>query len=196
LLVSPKFHPIWYIAATALIVSLLATAIYLDKALCMFINLIKQCMRLFPSGIKIKDIKFITLLKKTRKEAIKFRSCRNITLMIILTFCVWLSLIVFYQKMIGSLGIELDYKTVILGSFGASLASFLPINLMGNIGTLEAGWTLGFIAIGISPSDAAASGIMMHLVAILVVGTAASISIFRPGAIFRQIRKRASETYE
>jgi uncharacterized membrane protein YbhN (UPF0104 family) len=65
---------------------------------------------------------------------------------------------------------------VVAGSAVASLANLLPVNLVGNLGTLEAGWTSAFIALGISPDVAAATGLASHLWALLfaaVYGAAA-----------------------
>ena len=65
---------------------------------------------------------------------------------------------------------------VVAGSAVASLANLLPVNLVGNLGTLEAGWTSAFIALGIPPEVAAATGLASHLWALLfaaVYGAAA-----------------------
>jgi len=65
---------------------------------------------------------------------------------------------------------------VVAGSAVASLANLLPVNLVGNLGTLEAGWTSAFIALGIPPEVAAATGLASHLWALVfaaVYGAAA-----------------------
>jgi uncharacterized protein (TIRG00374 family) len=65
---------------------------------------------------------------------------------------------------------------VVGGSAVASLANLLPVNLIGNLGTLEAGWTSAFIALGVAPDVAAATGLASHLWALLfaaLYGTAA-----------------------
>jgi uncharacterized protein (TIRG00374 family) len=65
---------------------------------------------------------------------------------------------------------------VVAGSAVASLANLLPVNLIGNLGTLEAGWTSAFIALGIPAEVAAATGLASHLWALLfaaVYGAAA-----------------------
>ena len=52
---------------------------------------------------------------------------------------------------------------VIAGSSAAAAANLLPFNLVGNLGTLEAGWTAAFSALGIPLQTAAASGLAAHL---------------------------------
>jgi uncharacterized protein (TIRG00374 family) len=53
--------------------------------------------------------------------------------------------------------------TVTAGASVAAVANVLPFNLVGNLGTLEAGWTAAFTALGISLETAAATGLAAHL---------------------------------
>jgi uncharacterized protein (TIRG00374 family) len=53
--------------------------------------------------------------------------------------------------------------TVVAGSTAASVANLLPFNLVGNLGTLEAGWTAAFTALGVPLEVAAATGLAAHL---------------------------------
>ena len=56
---------------------------------------------------------------------------------------------------------------VVAGSAVASLANLVPVNLVGNLGTLETGWTAAFMALGVPPEVAAATGLASHLWALL-----------------------------
>ena len=56
---------------------------------------------------------------------------------------------------------------VVAGSAAASLSNLLPFNLVGNFGTLEAGWTAAFVGLGVSPEIAAATGFASHLWALV-----------------------------
>lgn len=53
--------------------------------------------------------------------------------------------------------------TVVAGSAAAAVANLLPFNLVGNLGTLEAGWTAAFTALGVPFQVAAATGVAAHL---------------------------------
>ncbi|KJS28480.1 MAG: hypothetical protein VR64_24145 [Desulfatitalea sp. BRH_c12] len=196
LLVKPKLPIIGLVGGAAVIFALLVCALYLDCAIGFSINLIKKLCCLFHFRRKEKVKNFISSLEAFEKASLKLRFSYKIAIMLVLTTFVWLSLILFYQKIINSIGIEISYGTVIIGSIGASLAGFLPITLMGNIGILEAGWALGFILIGLSPSDATASGLLMHLIAILVVAIAASISVSHPQLLYQQIKGKVIEINE
>ena len=60
-------------------------------------------------------------------------------------------------------GIDISFLKVVFG-FGASLiASALPISGLGNWGTLEMGWTAGFLMAGLNKEKAIASGFGVHI---------------------------------
>jgi uncharacterized membrane protein YbhN (UPF0104 family) len=61
----------------------------------------------------------------------------------------------------------LTYFSVIFASTFAILTTVLPFQGLGNFGTLEAGWTLGFVAVGVSREMAISSGFTYHFVIIL-----------------------------
>jgi uncharacterized membrane protein YbhN (UPF0104 family) len=53
--------------------------------------------------------------------------------------------------------------SVVAGSAASAVANLLPFNLIGNLGTLEAGWTAAFTALGVPLQVAAATGVATHL---------------------------------
>jgi uncharacterized protein (TIRG00374 family) len=52
---------------------------------------------------------------------------------------------------------------VAAGASIAAVANLLPLNLIANLGTLEAGWTAAFTALGIPLQTAAATGLAAHI---------------------------------
>ena len=82
-----------------------------------------------------------------------------------------------------------------MGSVGAILTGILPVNALGSIGTLEAGWAVGFVAMGMSRADAVATGFAVHLVLIVAAGALAALSLIVVGRptwrAFREWRVRA-----
>jgi energy-converting hydrogenase Eha subunit C len=56
---------------------------------------------------------------------------------------------------------------VVTGSAVASISNLLPINLVANFGTLEAGWTAAFAAMGVNLDIAAATGLACHIWALV-----------------------------
>jgi uncharacterized protein (TIRG00374 family) len=62
-----------------------------------------------------------------------------------------------------AMGFRWPPSTVVAGSAAAAVANVLPFNLVGNLGTLEAGWTAAFTALGVPLQVAAATGVAAHL---------------------------------
>jgi hypothetical protein len=54
-------------------------------------------------------------------------------------------------------------QVVVAGDSAAAAANLLPVNLVANLGTLEAGWTAAFTALGVPLGLAAATGLAAHL---------------------------------
>ena len=77
--------------------------------------------------------------------------------------CLWL---LAWCLLLG-MGFAWPFREVVAGSAVASLSNLLPFNLTGNLGTLEAGWTAAFVALGRPLATAAATGVAAHLWALL-----------------------------
>jgi uncharacterized membrane protein YbhN (UPF0104 family) len=56
-----------------------------------------------------------------------------------------------------------SYPEVVIGSTGAAITSALPIDAIGNLGTLPAGWTVGFSALGMTVDEGIASVFAIHI---------------------------------
>jgi hypothetical protein len=70
--------------------------------------------------------------------------------------------------LLQAMGYDWPPTAVVAGSSAASLANLLPVNLVANLGTLEAGWTAAFTTLGMAVEDAAASGLAAHLWALVL----------------------------
>jgi hypothetical protein len=80
----------------------------------------------------------------------------------------------FYAYMKG-FGIDVSSTKLILGSTIAVIGNALPVSGIGNWGTLEAGWAVGFLMVGLSKEKAIATGFGIH---ILIFVVCALISFF------------------
>ena len=54
-----------------------------------------------------------------------------------------------------------------LASSGEMITGLLPINMVGSLGTLEAGWAVGYIICGVDRASAIATGFIVHGLIIL-----------------------------
>lgn len=88
----------------------------------------------------------------------------------IYSFILWTTLFAMFASVFWSLGVNISLDKVIIGAIGVILINILPINTVGSIGTFEAGWTAGFMAVGIDLKMAVAAGIIMHGLVIIAGG--------------------------
>ncbi len=65
--------------------------------------------------------------------------------------------------LLAAMGHPWPPSLVIAAAVAASVANLLPFNLIGNLGTLEAGWTTALVALGVPLQVAAATGVAAHL---------------------------------
>jgi uncharacterized protein (TIRG00374 family) len=73
----------------------------------------------------------------------------------------------FYAFLRG-FGIEVPFTKMVLGSTVAVIGNALPISGIGNWGTLEAGWTVGFLMVGLSKEKAITTGFGVHIIIFIV----------------------------
>lgn len=79
---------------------------------------------------------------------------------------VWLVVFLFCAVLARGLGLPSE-TTLAEVTFGASLAivtSLIPISAFANFGTLEIGWTLGFVVLGVPHDLAVTTGLGLHVV--------------------------------
>ena len=72
-------------------------------------------------------------------------------------------------SLLAAMGHRWPVWEIVTGSAVASMSNLLPFNLIGNLGTLEAGWTAAFTAMGVDLEVAAATGLATHLWALIFV---------------------------
>jgi len=75
----------------------------------------------------------------------------------------WLFVFASFFFLLPWAGVEdLTFPQVILGSAGAVVAGFLPINTLLSLGTIEAGWAASLYLVGVDPSMGVIVGFRMH----------------------------------
>jgi uncharacterized protein (TIRG00374 family) len=85
----------------------------------------------------------------------------------------WLLLFVMMYLLMGAFGVAVSLPQAILGGTGAAVAGILPVGLIGNFGTLEAGWALGFTLAGVAREVAVASAVGFSLATLVYSGVLA-----------------------
>ena len=82
----------------------------------------------------------------------------------IVSTLVWVSLYLANYVLINAVGINISIWGAIFVSTFPIFTMILPIPALGGFGTMEGGWTIGFVAIGISKEIAIASGFGLHII--------------------------------
>lgn len=145
--------------AVFLIVLLYAGEFFLRFANAVFINLKLEKNRL---------VNFF--LRKSKEIVSSFKDIKNNGNMIelfILSLLIWITLYSINYTLIKSLSLNINFFEVLLASTFVVFMSVLPVQGMGGFGTYEAGWTIGFVGIGLSKELAINSGIVVHIIGIV-----------------------------
>jgi hypothetical protein len=100
---------------------------------------------------------------------------------------IWAGVWAVTAQLLRAMNLEWAPATVLLGVIGATLGAALPINAVGNFGTLEGGWTVAAASTGMAAHDALVAGFAAHLwnlVFTVVLGAvaAAALALSHPGS--------------
>lgn len=72
--------------------------------------------------------------------------------------------------LLAAMGYRWTPSLVVGAAAAAAVANLLPFNLIGNLGTLEAGWTAALVALGVPLQTAAATGVAAHVWGLVFAG--------------------------
>jgi len=86
----------------------------------------------------------------------------------VLSLAAWVCVFLYCAILARGLGLppETTFAQATFGSGLAILTTLVPISAFANFGTLEAGWVLGFTALGVAAPLASATGVGLHVVQI------------------------------
>lgn len=83
------------------------------------------------------------------------------------TFGLWVSLYTFYYCMALAMHMDIGYIPAVFASSFAVFTTVLPIQGVGGFGTIEGGWAIGFILVGVPDTVAVASAFGFHLIMLI-----------------------------
>jgi len=99
----------------------------------------------------------------------------------LLSLAIWsFSYLLFYLIAL-SMHIELGFIPILFASSFAVFSTVLPIQGIGGFGTMEGGWALGFIMVGLPNEIAISTGFGFHLIVLLytiILGVSGYLSLF------------------
>ena len=84
---------------------------------------------------------------------------RRIAIIVLWTVATWVFQYAIAGFIIAAFGIEIDIAGLAVGMSVAQFAAAIPVASIGNIGTHEAGWVVGFTWVGLGRADAVLTGL-------------------------------------
>ncbi len=128
-------------------------------------------------GLREKKIiqKGIDLVDKFRNAIPEYNSKTDYFLFIAVTVVIWINFYLIFYFNIKALIDGVSFLRVLIGATGAVLTNTLPVNSFGSFGTLEAGWTGGFMLVGMNLQDSILTGFAYHVMILLCAAVIASI---------------------
>ena len=146
---------------------LLFVAVFIWLKLSLIINSLSQWLKKktqdFSSGrlkgLNSKISKLLALLAE-ELQAKKTKTLHSVTGA--LSLMNWICIFMIFNTVLQSVGIVVTVHEMVIGAAIASLSQFLPVSTLGNFGTLEAGWTAGFMMVGVDMQEALSSALILH----------------------------------
>ena len=158
---------VWVIGfLLVVIVILLTILLYFGES---FLNRVRRFFRMFNLDKKY----FADYLLRKGEEAvesfdeIKTNGKVRAIEVIIISFGIWLFMYSINYALITAININLDFFAVLLASTFSLFTTVLPIQGIGGFGTYEGGWTVGFIAVGLTKEVAISSGFTVHIIGLI-----------------------------
>jgi uncharacterized membrane protein YbhN (UPF0104 family) len=114
--------------------------------------------------LKIKFFDKILIKGRETVESFQVISSRKTYLFTFLaSLALWINMFFIHQSILRGMGIEINLLSVIIGSTFAVLTNVLPIHGIAGFGTIETGWTIGYMMLGFGKDIAIASAFLVHL---------------------------------
>lgn len=84
----------------------------------------------------------------------------------LVSIVIWLVLYSMNYTLIMAMGFDMTFWTVLFASTFALITTILPVQGIGGFGTIEGGWAIGFIIMGVPKEVAISLGFSVHIVLI------------------------------
>jgi len=119
--------------------------------------------------LKVNDKKSVSYIFKKLGEmsrTFKKLTSKQFIDSIIVSMCIWVMLYLVLYLQIKAMDINLFLEPFLLASTFFLMTSIIPVQGIGGFGTLEGGWMISFMAVGVAKEVAISSGIIMHIISI------------------------------
>jgi glycosyltransferase 2 family protein len=139
--------------------------LFLNKSRSFLEAFVKLCS--FAGIEKTKPVHFILIKGEETVAALEIaRTTKEYSFITIfsLSLGVWGCLYAFTALMVIAMDIPAGLSAIVFACTFAFMTAILPVQGIGNFGTFEAGWTLGFLSIGVPAELAVSTGFSYHII--------------------------------
>ena len=110
----------------------------------------------------------LKILENVTEAFAAVRSFKRYFLAFLWSLCLWMTMFVRFYVLMRGIGLETKLLNTVIGSTFAVLSRSIPLITLGGIGTHEAGWTVGFMLVGFSKTQAITSGFAVNILTLLI----------------------------
>jgi len=158
---------------------ILLTALLMGLSLMVFFYM-SSLLRLFSNGLgimakwtRLKNNKLLhwgqRKMNEVAEDLYAIQARRTYLPVTLTSLASWIMAFWMFYALLQGFGTPISFSKVIFASTIAVFANTLPISGLGNWGVLEAGWTAGFLLVGLSKEKAITTGFGVHII-IFIIG--------------------------
>jgi Lysylphosphatidylglycerol synthase TM region len=130
-------------------------------------QVLPTCGKPFGStGVRF-SIKLVEAVYEMKSQLQALRSIQRYFVLPLTSLLTQACIYSFFYFSMRFMGIDIGFFKNLLASSGELITGLLPVNMVGSLGTLEAGWAVGYVICGIDKVDAIATGFIVHGLIIL-----------------------------
>lgn len=126
-------------------------------------------LRIISLHLKIGKINIVNYVFRQMDEIVKSLNCISRNQFVwsaFLSILIWIILYIVNYILVIAMGIDISLDKYFLATTIFFMTPIIPVQGIGGFGTLEGGWTIGFMAAGIPKEIAISTGFLAHIIAI------------------------------
>ena len=154
-----------WIAITLMVGIMLAMLVIIYRGYLFVISL-----RSIANYLGMWKLPFIDYIFRKMDETIEsFSDMRRGTFVwsALVSILIWIALYSMTYTLIIAMGIDMTFWTVLFASTFALITMILPVQGIGGFGTMEGGWAVGLITMGVTKEVAISSGFSYHIIILI-----------------------------
>lgn len=153
-------------AAGAGLLGILAV-LFLPRLFVISVRLLRWGLNLFSLGEHPRALRILDRFQGAARDFARLKTT-TIGWLGLVSGAQWLLTFAAFFAIMRAFGLPVSFPQTILGATAGVVTGFLPIGGIGSFGTLEAGWALGFVLVGLPQESAVASGLGSSVLTLLM----------------------------